>query len=72
LSDRLKVFVMPRITTFLMFTGNAEEALTFYLSLFPGSAITSISRYDDAGPGPAGTVQHAIWTRTPSARSMDG
>ena len=53
---------MPQITTFLMFTGNAEEAMTFYVSLFPGSAIASISRYDDAGPGAAGTVHHAAFT----------
>jgi predicted 3-demethylubiquinone-9 3-methyltransferase (glyoxalase superfamily) len=36
------------ITPFLMFEGDAEEAMTFHVSLFPGAAVTSIERY---GPG---------------------
>ena len=40
-----------RICPFLMFEGNAEEAMTFYISLFPGSEVTDIVRY---GPGQAG------------------
>ncbi len=35
-----------RITTFLMFEGNAEEAMNFYVSLFDNSEITNITRYD--------------------------
>ncbi|GGO62771.1 VOC family protein [Nonomuraea cavernae] len=52
-----------KITTFLMFQGNdAEEAMTYYMSLFDDSEILSISRYDADGPGKEGTVQHALFT----------
>jgi predicted 3-demethylubiquinone-9 3-methyltransferase (glyoxalase superfamily) len=47
---------MPRISPFLWFDGQAEEAARLYVSLFPGSRIVSISRYGDAGPGPKGSV----------------
>ncbi|MDP9353155.1 MAG: VOC family protein, partial [Chloroflexota bacterium] len=47
---------MQRITPFLWFNDNAEEAAQFYTSLFPNSKIVSISRYGAGGPGPAGTV----------------
>lgn len=50
------------ITTFLMFEGKAEEAMTFYVSLFPNSAITTINRYPDDGSTFAGAVQHATFT----------
>ncbi len=49
-----------KITTFLMFEGRAEEAMTFYTSLFDDGEITSITRYGADEPGPEGTVQHAI------------
>ncbi len=43
---------MPtRVTTFLMFTGAAEEAARFYVSLFTGSELRKIERF---GPGEAG------------------
>jgi len=48
--------VVQRITPFLWFDGNAEAAATFYVSVFPNSEITAISRYGEAGPGPAGSV----------------
>ncbi|GAA4341707.1 VOC family protein [Flaviaesturariibacter amylovorans] len=41
---------MPQITPFLWFNGHAEEAATFYTSVFPNSAIGPISRPDPAGP----------------------
>lgn len=47
---------MPSITPFLWFTGQAEEAANFYVSAFKNSKITDVSRYGDAGPGPAGSV----------------
>lgn len=47
---------MPRISPFLWFDGQAEEAARLYVSLFPGSRIVSVSRYGDAGPGPKGSV----------------
>ncbi|PKW14097.1 VOC family protein [Saccharopolyspora spinosa] len=51
-----------RITTFLMFEGNAEEAMTFYTSLFDDGEILAISRYGAEGPGDEGTVQLATFT----------
>ncbi len=54
-----------KITTFLMFEGQAEEAMTFYTSLFDDSEIISIVKYGPNGPhGPQadGTVQHAQFT----------
>ena len=47
---------MPQITPNLWFDMNGLEAAEFYVSVFPNSEITSIVRYTDAGPGPAGTV----------------
>lgn len=47
---------MQKITTFLWFDNQAEEAARFYVSIFNNSRITSISRYGDAGPGPKGSV----------------
>ncbi|WP_256942115.1 VOC family protein, partial [Bacillus thuringiensis] len=51
-----------KITTFLMFEGNAEEAMNFYTSLFDQSEIVNISRYDENGPGKEGSVIHATFT----------
>lgn len=47
---------MPKITPFLWFDHQAEEAVAFYTSIFKNSKIGSISRYGDAGPRPAGSV----------------
>ena len=47
---------MPRITPNLWFDTEAEEAAHFYVSVFPNSEITSISRYNEAGPRESGTV----------------
>lgn len=47
---------MLKVTPFLWFDTQAEEAARFYVSLFPNSKIVSISRYGEAGPGPAGSV----------------
>ena len=54
-----------KITTFLMFEGDAEEAITFYISLFDDSEIVSIKKYESDGPGgpeAEGTVQNAVFT----------
>jgi len=48
--------IKQRITPFLWFDGQAEEAATFYVSIFPSSKVVSTSRYGDAGPGPKGSV----------------
>ena len=45
-----------KITTFLWFDNNAEEAAKFYVSVFKNSKILNATRYGDAGPGPKGTV----------------
>ena len=47
---------MQRITPFLWFDNQAEEAAKFYVSIFKNSKIGKVSRYGDAGPGPKGTV----------------
>jgi predicted 3-demethylubiquinone-9 3-methyltransferase (glyoxalase superfamily) len=47
---------MRKIAPCLWFDGNAEEAANHYVSIFPNSKITEISRYGDAGPLPKGTV----------------
>jgi predicted 3-demethylubiquinone-9 3-methyltransferase (glyoxalase superfamily) len=47
---------MQKITPFLWFDDNAEEAINLYVSLFKDSKIESVTRYGDAGPGPKGTV----------------
>ncbi len=45
---------MPKITPFLWFDNQAEEAAAFYTSIFNNSSITDVVRYGEAGPGPAG------------------
>jgi predicted 3-demethylubiquinone-9 3-methyltransferase (glyoxalase superfamily) len=45
---------MQKITTFLTFDDQAEEAINFYTSIFPNSRIVSTSYYGEAGPAPAG------------------
>ena len=52
---------MQKITPFLWFNGQAEEAVNFYVSIFKNSKAGSIQRYGDAGPGPKGTVMSATF-----------
>src|SRR5262252_7248901 len=47
---------MPAITPMLWFDKEAEEAARFYVSVFPNSKITTITRYGEAGPGAKGSV----------------
>jgi predicted 3-demethylubiquinone-9 3-methyltransferase (glyoxalase superfamily) len=47
--------VMP----FLMFDGQAEEAMRFYVKLFPESRIVELSRYGKSAEGAEGTVSRA-------------
>jgi predicted 3-demethylubiquinone-9 3-methyltransferase (glyoxalase superfamily) len=47
---------MPKITPFLWFDNNAEEAVALYLSVFPNSRRTNELRSGDAGPGPKGSI----------------
>jgi predicted 3-demethylubiquinone-9 3-methyltransferase (glyoxalase superfamily) len=48
--------VKQKITTFLWFDGNAEEAVNHYTSIFKNSKILNVARYGDAGPGPKGSA----------------
>lgn len=47
---------MQKITPFLWFDNQAEEATNFYVSVFSNSKILRTVRYGEAGPGPKGTV----------------
>ena len=47
---------MPKISPFLWYDTQAEEAANLYTSIFPNSKILAIARYGDAGPGPKGSV----------------
>ncbi|QLK85822.1 VOC family protein [Staphylococcus sp. 17KM0847] len=53
---------IPKITTFLMFNGEAEAAIQHYTSLFEDSEIITMVKYDETIPEQAGKVQHAIFT----------
>jgi predicted 3-demethylubiquinone-9 3-methyltransferase (glyoxalase superfamily) len=48
--------MQKKITTFLTFNDQAEEAMNLYTSLIPNSKITSTRRYGEAGPGPEGSL----------------
>jgi predicted 3-demethylubiquinone-9 3-methyltransferase (glyoxalase superfamily) len=50
---------MHKITPFLWFDTQAEEAMHFYASIFKNAKIGTISRYGDTGPGPKGSVMVA-------------
>jgi len=52
---------MQKITTFLTFNNQAEEAVNFYISIFPNSRILYINRYGEGAPVPAGTVMSAAF-----------
>ena len=45
-----------KITPFLWFDHQAEEAATFYTSIFTNSKVETVTRYGDVGPGPKGSV----------------
>ena len=47
---------MPKITPFLWFDDQAEQAVEFYTSVFPNSRVTDVARHGEGGPGPAGSV----------------
>jgi predicted 3-demethylubiquinone-9 3-methyltransferase (glyoxalase superfamily) len=52
---------MQKITPFLWFDGEAEEAMKFYTSVFQNSKMGRVTRYGEAGPGPKGTVMSATF-----------
>jgi|SRR3990172_2693167 len=47
---------MQKITPFLWFDDQAEQAVNLYTSIFKNSKIGSIARYGEGGPRPAGMV----------------
>ncbi len=53
---------MQKITPFLWFDGQAEEAAKFYTSIFKNSKVKKIARYTKVGPGPEGSVMTVEFT----------
>src|SRR5262245_53449650 len=51
-----------RVRPFLMFAGQAEEAMNFYVSLFPGGEILEAVRYGPGGPGAPGSIMKASFS----------
>jgi predicted 3-demethylubiquinone-9 3-methyltransferase (glyoxalase superfamily) len=51
---------MPKITPFLWFDGQAEEAAAFYVSVFPNSKIDAVTRYGAGGPGEEGKAMTVV------------
>jgi predicted 3-demethylubiquinone-9 3-methyltransferase (glyoxalase superfamily) len=58
----MEITTSRKITTFLMFEGDAEEAMSFYISLFDDAEVVSVTRYGADGPGKDGSVQHATFS----------
>lgn len=52
----MKTKIVQKITPFLWFNDNAEEAASFYVSLFEDSKILRVTHYGESGPGPKGSV----------------
>src|SRR2546430_17319063 len=52
---------MQKISPFLWFDNQAEEAANFYVSIFKNSRILNITRYGEAGPGPKGSVMTVVF-----------
>ena len=53
---------MQKITPFLWFDDQAEEAADFYVSVFRNSWVMSVSRYPEGGPGPPGAAMSVTFT----------
>jgi len=51
--------MMQKITPFIWFDNQAEEAMNFYVSIFKHSKVLDVSRYGEAGPGEPGSVMVA-------------
>jgi predicted 3-demethylubiquinone-9 3-methyltransferase (glyoxalase superfamily) len=50
---------MQKITPFLWFDHQAEEAMNFYISIFKNSKVLNVNRYAEGAPQPAGMVMTA-------------
>jgi predicted 3-demethylubiquinone-9 3-methyltransferase (glyoxalase superfamily) len=51
--------MQTKIVPFLWFNDNAEEAMKFYVSVFPNSRVGAVTRYPEGAPAPAGSVMTA-------------
>ncbi len=54
--------IKQKITTFLWFDTQAEEAVNFYTSIFKNSKMGAFTRYDDAGAKAAGRPKGSVMT----------
>jgi predicted 3-demethylubiquinone-9 3-methyltransferase (glyoxalase superfamily) len=54
--------MMQKITPFLWFDNNAEEAVNFYISIFKNSKIVSVARYGEAGANVSGQPKGTVMT----------
>ncbi len=52
---------MHKISPFLWFDSQAEEAMNFYVSIFNNSKVVNVSRYGEGAPVPAGTAMSATF-----------
>ena len=52
---------MQKITPFLWYDNQAEEAAKFYVSIFKNAKVLGLTRYGEAGPGPKGSVLTAAF-----------
>jgi len=52
---------MQKITPFLWYDNQAEEAANFYVSIFKNAKVLGLTRYGEAGPGPKGSVLTAAF-----------
>ena len=53
---------MQKITPFLWFDDQAEEAVNFYTNVFPNSKITRVTRYEGSGAKSAGKPEGVVMT----------
>jgi predicted 3-demethylubiquinone-9 3-methyltransferase (glyoxalase superfamily) len=51
-----------KVVPFLLFEGKAEEAMTFWTSLIPGSTVGDVVRYGPGSGAAEGTVMRATFT----------
>lgn len=54
--------MVASVRPFIMYQGEAEAAMTFYVSLFPGAEIVDIVRYGPGHAGPEGSVMTAVFS----------
>src|SRR5262245_57345948 len=52
---------IQKITPYLWFNANAEEAVEFYTSVFPDSRVTKVTRWREGGRAPQGTVMMVVF-----------